>query len=106
MISFTLFGAQKNEVRRSDLFRAENRHDFFRYEPEVKTNFVQSKSDYARPNQYLISNMDDNDNISLTTTTEASEDYLSHDTESVDRLALDGETRDPIYSSTINSYRF
>lgn len=50
--------------------------------------------------------MDDNDSISITTTTEASEDYLAHDTESVDRLALDGETSDPINSSTFNSYSF
>lgn len=39
-------------------------------------------------------------------TTEDSEDYLSHDTESVDRLALDGETREPISSSTIDTYNY
>lgn len=94
-------------MRRSDLFRAENRHDFFRYEPEIKTTFLPSKSDYTRVNQYLNNNnMDDTDSISITTTAEPSEDYLSSDTESVDRLALDGETRDPINSSTINSYSF
>lgn len=63
-------------------------------------------NDYSRFNRYLNNNSDDNDSISITTTTEANEDYLAHDTESVDRLALDGETRDPIISSTINSYSY
>lgn len=33
-------------------------------------------------------------------TTDGSEEYFMHDTESVDRLAMDGETREPFSSST------
>lgn len=34
-------------------------------------------------------------------TTDGSEEYFMHDTESVDRLAMDGETSDPLNSSTL-----
>lgn len=102
--TFCLSFRQKNEVRRSDFFRPESKHDFFA-----------SKTDYSRNNQYLSYNDQDEDGDDDNTTTDSGEDYLAHDTESVDRLALDGETRDPrdpreprgpIHSSTIDSYNF
>lgn len=34
-------------------------------------------------------------------TTDGSEEYFMHDTESVDRLAMDGETREPYNTSTL-----
>lgn len=46
-------------------------------------------------NQYF--NDDAND-----VTTDGSEEYFMHDTESVDRLAMDGETREPVNSSTLS----
>lgn len=79
------------------------RSDFFR--PESKHNFFASKPDYLRNKQYL-SFIEEDQDANEHTTTDSSEDYLSPDTESVDRLALDGETRDPINSSTIDSYNF
>lgn len=72
------------------------------------------RDDYRRDdNQYL------NDDVVNNTTTEPAkyfeamsepnedenEEFLD-DTESVDRLALDGETREPLNSSTINSYNY
>lgn len=73
-----------------------------------KHGFVASKPDYIRNKQYFNyndDNIDDDTNDDITTT-DNNEDYLSNDTESVDRLALDGETRDPINGSTIDSYNF
>lgn len=83
------------------------RSDFFR--PESKQDFFASKPDYIRNKQYMSfieEEQESNDQIVDNTTTDSSEDYLSPDTESVDRLVLDGETRDPINSSTIDSYNF
>lgn len=85
-------------MRRSDFFRMDNKHSFFA-----------SKPDYMRNKQYLNyndNNNRDDDGDNDTTTTDSTDDYLPHDTESVDRLALDGETRDPINSSTNDSYNF
>lgn len=85
---------QKNEVRRSD---------FYRSEAKSKTDFIPSRrleDIHGNDNQFL-QEIEPED-----TTTDSSEDYLSHDTESVDRLALDGETRDPIDSSTIDAYNY
>lgn len=75
------------------------RSDFF--QTPIKTEFIPSRLDNYRANdsQYLQED-------ELDTTTETSEDYLSHDIESVDRLALDGETREPISSSTIDTYNY
>lgn len=86
-------------MRRSDFVRS-----------ELRTNFRPSKSDYLRNIQHLNSNNDD-DSDEIHTTTENNAEYLSQDTESVDRLALDGETRDATSgsygsSSTINSFNF
>lgn len=63
-------------------------------------NDYRVQNDFREQNDQFI--IDDEQN----TTTETSDDYLTYDTESVDRLALDGETRDPISSSTIDSYNY
>lgn len=53
-----------------------------------------------RDNYFRPSSQFRQEDVFQETTTDANDDYLSHDTESVDRLALDGET-EPINSSTI-----
>lgn len=64
---------------------------------------VETKMTYLPPrrNNYYRVNSQNFQNDIQETTTDANEDYLSHYTESVDRLALDGETREPMSSSTI-----
>lgn len=86
------FIRQKNEVRRSDLVRIETRNDYM----------VPMRDDYHGSNNQYLHDVDEQE----TTTEGIHDDYLAHDTESVDRLALDGETREPINSSTINSYNY
>ncbi|XP_031616717.1 uncharacterized protein LOC116336745 [Contarinia nasturtii] len=82
---------KKNDVRRSDFIRSEMKNDYL----------MMRRDDYHRDeNQYFF-----NDVIQDTTTNPSEDDYLN-DTESVDRLALDGETNEPINSSTINSYNY
>lgn len=55
-----------------------------------------SAEDEQQLNQYYNEAEDANE-----VTTDGSEEYFMHDTESVDRLAMDGETREPFSSSTL-----
>lgn len=76
---------QKNGLRRSDnsYHNASNLED------------VSAEDERELPtHQYY--NDDGND-----VTTDGGEEYFMHDTESVDRLAMDGETREPFNTSTL-----
>lgn len=75
-------------MRRSDVFHVSTKMHYSNYSMPRRDNYYRVNSQYVQ------------DNVQETTT-DANDDYLSHDTESVDRLVLDGETREPINSSTI-----
>lgn len=93
---------QKNEIRRSD--------------KEIYRKEVQSTSFFdLEDNDDMAENVDEeeaetndhrfwSDNNPEPTTDP--DDYFLNDTESVDRLASDGETREPSSSSTIDSFDF
>lgn len=77
------------------MFVTPNLDETTEFIPSRRVDLIPRRDDFFRTdNQYI----EDDDQE---TTTDINEDYLSHDTESVDRLALDGETRDPINNSTI-----
>lgn len=91
--------SQKNEIRRSDADEGT---------PTAAANVENTEKDL--PNDVITSYAGDTDNEhrkhdyfafedsfdSATATTESNDDYFSHDNESVDRLALDGDTKNPL----------
>lgn len=103
--------------------RNDNRSHYGQYannvvERERVTHFTvdDAEPNRSRIDQYLNDEEEANrgktpqytmDDDELNTTTDSgSDDYLAHDIESVDRLALDGETREPLNSSTIDAYNY
>lgn len=92
---------QKNEIRRSDADEEAPTVAVAKVENEDKNmpsdvitsyagdaDFAQRKRDYF--------GFDDSLDATVVTTTESNDDYFSHDNESVDRLALDGELKSPL----------
>lgn len=101
---------QKNEIRRSDLEKVDNKQTTnrvtfsFDEEDRAQNQYTNNDDNHEfnqSQNQYKsYTRHDDNYDI----TTESNEEYFSHDTESVDRLALDGETRSPISDLDVYNY--
>lgn len=93
---------QKNEIRRSD-------KDIYRKQVQSTSFFdLEDNDDMTANDDAVVAETNDHnlwsDDIPEPTTD--ADDYFLNDTESVDRLALDGETREPISSSTIDSFDF
>lgn len=93
---------QKNEIRRSD-------KDIYRKQVQSTSFFdLKDNDDMTENDDAVVAESNDHnlwsDDIPEPTTD--TDDYFLNDTESVDRLALDGETRQPISSSTIDSFDF